>query len=195
MPRKLCRVRFGVGVEVGLWIGLWIGLWVGVGVEVGLGVGLELFAHLLDCDGEGDHVPQHRGVELEVELRGVARHVERVRGEADPGRAELLVPEVGLVGAEGEEEAEHALSKKARLARVSSRPAWGLLVWGSRPAWLTPSSECTIGGAHSWYRKEARVMQLAHSVCAISIGSTRRATWKGSLLELRMGCSTISHCG
>ena len=38
-------------------------------------------------------------------------------------------------------------------------------------------------------------MQLAHSVCAISIGSTRRATWKGSLLELRMGWSTISHCG
>eukprot|EP00964_Phaeocystis_antarctica_P093128 scaffold60022_cov57-Phaeocystis_antarctica.AAC.2 len=26
---------------------------------------------------------------------------------------------------------------KPRLARVSSRPAWGLPVWGSRPVWHT----------------------------------------------------------
>jgi hypothetical protein len=150
-----------------------------------------------------DHVPQHRRVELEIELRGVAGHVERVRGEADPGRAQLLVPKVGLVGAKGEEQAEHAAAQgKGRTceSQIGSNDGserdrrFEPVRPGFERSASYPNSECTIGGAHSWYRNEASVMQLAHSVCAISIGSTRRATWKGSLLELRMGWSTISHC-
>ena len=50
---------------------------------------------------------------------------------------------------------EHGLSK-VRLTRVRSRPAWGLLGWGSSPVWHTSSSStmalrsrgsaCTVKG-------------------------------------------------
>ena len=42
-----------------------------------------------------------------------------------------------LGGVDGVVPVEVAALSKARLARVSSRPAWGLLVRGSSPAWLT----------------------------------------------------------
>ena len=53
--------------------------------------------------------------------------VQRLDCHGLPQRADRALEVVGL--------------SRARLRCVSSRPAWGLLAWGSSPAWLAVSLE------------------------------------------------------
>ena len=72
------------------------------------------------------------------------------------------------------------LLSKTRL-RVSGRPAWGLLVWGSSPVWRTSRVASKVREAHSPTLQSIRVVVLrssasAQSACHAGISRARSCT-------------------